>query len=257
MKKRPARSLTVSLIVVMPLFIFWVLVDSWAKEQPTLNDPDKTYSMDEGGFTGTVVETINSGGYTYVHVDTGSKKIWAATPVFKVKVGKAVVVPSGLPMHNFHSKTLKREFELVYFVGAIMSAGERGSLSQQPGMPEGHLPIGLSTSGSHVEIGRVEKAQGGKTVAEIITGKEALVGKEILVRGRVVKFSPKIMGKNWLHVQDGSGSEGTNDLTVTTDNAMVKVGDIVLITGVVSVDRDFGFGYKYSVIIEGAKLTVE
>lgn len=64
------------------------------------------------------------------------------------------------------------------------------------------------------------------------------------------------MGKNWLHLQDGSGVEGTNDLTVTTTTT-VKVGDVVLVNGVVSVDRDFGYGYSYDVIIEDAEVTVE
>ena len=77
-----------------------------------------------------------------------------------------------------------------------------------------------------------------------------------VVRGKVVKFLPQIMGKNWLHLQDGSGSEGSNDLTVTTATT-VNVGDVVLVSGVVSVDRDFGFGYEYDVILEDAEVTVE
>jgi hypothetical protein len=100
------------------------------------------------------------------------------------------------------------------------------------------------------------KAKNGKTVAEVYAAREDLAGKPVLVRGRVVKFFPKIMGKNWVHLQDGSGSEGTNDLTVTTDT-MVKVGDLVLVSGMVSVDRDFGHGYSYTVILEDAEVTVE
>ncbi len=93
-------------------------------------------------------------------------------------------------------------------------------------------------------------------MAEIFGNRSNLAGKHVLVRGKVVKFLPQIMGKNWLHLQDGSGSKGTNDLTVTT-GAIAKVGDVVLVNGVVSVDRDFGFGYSYEVILEDAKVTVE
>jgi hypothetical protein len=71
-----------------------------------------------------------------------------------------------------------------------------------------------------------------------------------------VKFNGGILGKNWLHVRDGSGAEGTNDLTVTTD-AVVKVGDLVLVTGTLASDRDFGSGYKYALIVENAKVKVE
>jgi hypothetical protein len=76
------------------------------------------------------------------------------------------------------------------------------------------------------------------------------------VRGRVVKFNAMIMGKNWLHVRDGSGADGTNDLTVTTATK-ARVGDLVLVTGVLKTDRDFGGGYKYSLIVEDATVVVE
>jgi hypothetical protein len=65
------------------------------------------------------------------------------------------------------------------------------------------------------------------------------------------------MGKNWLHVRDGSGAEGTNDLTVTTAGAMPNVGDTVVVTGPVVLNKDFGMGYQYDVLIEDAQVTVE
>ncbi|MHB8835494.1 MAG: hypothetical protein ACYC9Y_07285 [Candidatus Methylomirabilia bacterium] len=95
----------------------------------------------------------------------------------------------------------------------------------------------------------------GKTVAEIYAGKDSLAGTVVNVRGKVVKFSSQIMGKNWAHVQDGTGSAGTNDLTVTTQDA-AKVGDTVLVSGTITLNKDFGAGYFYALIIEEAKLTV-
>jgi len=205
------------------------------------------------GQSGTVTETMNSGGYTYVQVDTGSEKIWAAAPELQVKVGDAVVIPAGMPMKDYHSKTLDRDFDVVYFVDTIMVGGEQ-ALSGEAKMPEGH-PVVAATEPA-VKIAGIEKVAGGKTVAEIFSGKADLSGKEVAVRGQVVKFSPEIMGKNWIHLQDGTGAEGTNDLTVTT-TAMVKVGDTVVVTGPVVTDKDFGYGYKYDVIIEDAKVVVE
>lgn len=104
-----------------------------------------------------------------------------------------------------------------------------------------------------VDLTGIKKADDGQTVAEIVTGKAKFAGKPIAVRARVVKFNGGILGKNWLHIRDGSGGEGTNDLTVTT-SAAAKVGDLVLVTGVLAVDRDFGGGYKYGVIVEDAKV---
>jgi len=209
-----------------------------------------------GGFSGTVAEIIKVERYTYVQVDTGKEKVWAATPEFHGKVGDAVIVPEGLVMKNFHSNTLERDFELVHFVGAISSGKNDQQIEQRVQMPGGHPPMGGKGSKPQIEVSRVERAEDGKTVAEIFAGKEDLAGKEVLVRGKVVKFLPQIMGKNWLHLQDGSGSEGTNDLTVTT-NAMAEVGDLVVVNGKVSVNRDFGYGYSYEVLLEDAEITVE
>ena len=220
------------------------------REKPTVDQPAA------GGFTGTALETIKADRYTYVQVDTGTEKVWAATPEFQGKVGDTVVVPQGLAMQNFHSKTLERDFEVVYFVGAITVAGNDQGPSQMARTSSMHPPKSGKSSKSQTEVSGVKRAKDGKKVAEIFAGRKDLAGEQVTVRGTVVKFLPQIMGKNWLHLQDGSGSEGTNDLTVTTD-AVVAVGDLVLVSGVVSVDRDFGFGYSYDIILEDAKVTVE
>ena len=209
------------------------------------------------GYTGNVVETINTSGYTYVQVDTGSEKIWAAAPEFQVKVGDEVTVPKGMPMKNYHSKTLDRTFDVVYFAGNIVVAGTEQATSQLTEEHAGSPQKNISASPSaNVDFSEIKKPGGGKTIAEIYDEKGDLAGKEVMVRAKVVKFSPNIMGKNWIHLQDGTGIKGTDDLTVTTA-INVKVGDTVLVSGVVVINKDFGYGYKYDVIIEDAKVTIE
>jgi hypothetical protein len=102
---------------------------------------------------------------------------------------------------------------------------------------------------------KVEKAKGAdaRTVAEVYGQKKTLKGKTVVVRGKVVKFSPGIMGKNWVHLRDGTGGQGSNDLTVTTGD-QVAVGDVVVAKGKVTTDRDFGAGYAYPVMLEEAKV---
>ena len=92
-------------------------------------------------------------------------------------------------------------------------------------------------------------------VAEIVAKRTELKDKPVEVRGQVVKFTPGVMGKNWIHLRDGTGSaaDGTNDVTVTT-KAEAKVGDVVLVKGVVRIDRDLGSGYAYKVLVEDATL---
>ena len=110
-----------------------------------------------------------------------------------------------------------------------------------------------------VDLGdiKVPKASGpdGRTVAEIITKRAELKNKTVVVRGKVVKFNAQILKMNWVHLRDGTGSEtdGTNDLLLTTSE-QVKVGHVVVMKGVVHVDKDFGMGYAYQVLVEEAKL---
>lgn len=207
---------------------------------------------------GKVVEVINAAGYTYVSVDTGAKKVWAAATQFAVKNGDEVVLSEAMPMSNYHSKTLNRTFDVVYFSGQATVNGRAsgGAAAASASLPAGHPSTSPAAAAAGPDLKGIAKAANGQTVAEIHTGKAKLAGKPIAVRGRVVKFNSMIMGKNWLHLRDGSGAEGTNDLTVTT-SAKVKVGDLVVVTGRLSVDRDFGSGYKYGLIVEDATVVVE
>jgi hypothetical protein len=207
-----------------------------------------------GPWIGTVAETMTTAGYTYVLVDTGSEKIWAAAPSFDVKVGDSVTVPPGSPMPGYYSKSLDRTFDVINFVAAVTVGGD-ASAAAAPGMPPGIHPAPTVEAGD-ISYEGIGKADGGMTVAEIFSGRSGLGGAEITVRGKVVKFSPMIMGKNWIHLQDGTDHEGANDLTITT-SAQAAKGDTVLVRGLVTLDKDFGAGYRYDLIIEDADVTVE
>ncbi len=201
---------------------------------------------------GSVVETMNSGGYTYVKVDVGGGQDWYAGPQTQVAVGETVILSANaMPMHNFKSKTLGRTFDLIYFVGSIRKAGG-AEAAPVAGEAHGTAPA----VAPDMDLAGITKAEGGLTVAEIFKAGANAAGREVILRGKVVKYNAGIMGKNWLHVRDGTGDAGTNDITVTTlDTA--KVGDTVLVTGKLAVDRDFGHGYKYPLLIEDAKIVVQ
>jgi len=218
------------------------------------------------GKSGNVVETMNAAGYSYVLVDTGKEKFWAAAPEVKVKVGDSVAVPEGMPMPDYESKTLNRKFDMVYFVPALIVNGQ--PQAGAPGAkPEGHPQVGGGMGGdmggsgapkvvapADINLKGIKKAD--QTVADVYAQKAALSGKPVKIRGKVVKFTPEIMGKNWIHLQDGSGQQGSNDLTVTT-SGVAKAGDTVVVAGKLSVNKDFGYGYKYDVIVEDAQVTKE
>jgi hypothetical protein len=219
-----------------------------------------------GTLTGKVLETLDSGGYTYMRLKVGSRETWAAVNV---------TVVNAIPMDGFESSTLHRRFEHIVF-GALASASSPGQPAAG-GPASGQMPAGHPDStnprfremmaAQHAAAAqgpadageiRVPKAGGteGRTVAEIFANRQELRDKPVAVRGKVVKSLTGIMGRNWLHLRDGSGTAAAknNDLTVTTPD-VAAVGDIVTVRGVVRIDRDFGAGYSYPVLIEAAKVS--
>ena len=227
----------------------------------TTGKPAPTLQPAEG-FSGKVVETTNVAGYTYILVDTSAKKKWVAAPAFPVKVNDAVTITTAMAMPNYHSKTLNRDFDVVYFTGGVTVNGVQPKVpGEMSALPKdhplvGHTGVTRPSTNASVDLSHITKAVGGLTVAEVFASKEKLSGKTATLRGRVVKFNADIMGKNWMHIRDGSGSEGSNDLLVTTA-ATAKVGDMVLVSGKVAINQDFGAGYKYSVLLADGKVTVE
>ena len=206
---------------------------------------------------GNVIATMGSGGYTYIEFEEEGKRLWVACRETVVKVGDKITFVRPLVMKNFHSKTLNRTFETILFAGSIKVEGDAGSSSGQPGLPPGHPAVGPKP-GDNVTVtpGSVKKAEGGYTVAQCYAMKKDLKGKEVIVRGRVVKISSGIMGKNWVHIKDGTGEKGSDDLTVTTTEN-VRIGDLILVKGVIACDKNFGAGYFYPVLVEGASVSVE
>lgn len=200
---------------------------------------------------GKVSETMNAGGYTYVKLDGAEGAIWAAAPETTVKVGDEVSFAGGMPMQGFHSNTLNRTFDMVYFVPGLTINGAKPAVPKAAGAAAaaGGAPQAMDLSG-------IARAEGGKTIEEIFARKAELAGKELSVRGKVVKFNAGILGRNWIHIQDGTGQAGSNDLTVTTD-ATAKLGATILVKGKVALDKDFGAGSKYALIVEDAAITVE
>jgi hypothetical protein len=203
---------------------------------------------------GKVLETMNAGNYTYARVETPAGEKWVAGPQTALKVGDAVQWPGGSEMKDFSSKTLDRTFESILFVGQLMVRGAPAGAGG--GSPHGALS-GKAPAAPEVDVKGIAKAEGGLTIAEIYDRRAEFDGKEIVVRGKVVKFNAAVMGRNWLHLRDGThGAAGDNDLTVTSDG-QAAVGNTVLVRGKVVLNQDFGFNYRYDIIIEKASITVE
>ncbi|NTV97037.1 MAG: nucleotide-binding protein [Thiobacillus sp.] len=202
---------------------------------------------------GEVLEIKEVASYTYLRLKTKNGETWAAVSKAPVAKGAQVTIENPMVMNNFQSKSLNKTFPEIIF-GNLAGTGGGGPMASQE-MARAHA--GLSVKADAGAAIQVAKASGpnARTVAEIIAGQAKLKDKPVVLRAKVVKFNAQIMGRNWVHVRDGSGSAeaGSNDLLVTT-KAMAKVGDVVTVKGVVRVDKDFGSGYAYKVLVEDATL---
>jgi len=199
---------------------------------------------------GKVTDMVEAAGYTYAEVDTGKEKVWAAASTTPLKIGDMISFTTEMPMKNFHSNSLKRDFPIIYFVNRFIT-DEAGQTSASPDMALPHGNIKPTPEAKPVE--GIDKVKGGNTIAEIHADKQALNGKAIRVRGQVTKFTPNVMGKNWIHIKDSSTLD---DLTITTSNT-TAVDAVVIIEGKLALDKDFGYGYVYPLIVEDASVTKE
>jgi hypothetical protein len=217
--------------------------------QPAMSPAHTTAASDGTTVTGPVAETMNSGGYTYARLTTDKGEVWIAAAQFAVKTGERLTVPLEMPMANFHSQTLNRDFPMIYFVAQVARDGQPLSPAQQPSAP----PVAASSQSAATSVERIPPAPGGMSIADVWAKRTTLAGQQVVVRGKVVKVNSGILDRNWVHLQDGSGSatNHTNDLVVTTA-ANVSVGDIVTLSGVLGIGKDFGAGYAYDAILEKA-----
>lgn len=212
------------------------------KEEPkTTNEqvPVGTHSVKS-------VESMDASNYTYIYVEENGKTFWIAVPQMEVKKGDVLYFSKSMEMKNFKSETLNRTFESILFVDDI-----RKEMSS----PQMNQPHPVPTSAKEQKIS-VQKLSDGKSIGEIFSQMNKLSGKNIRVRGKVVKFNANIMGTNWIHIQDGTEFQNEYDLLITSDTP-VQVGQVIVVEGKLITNKDFGAGYSYKALIENAKIKME
>ena len=193
---------------------------------------------------GEVLESKDVESYTYLRLRTAQGDVWAAVSRAPVKNGSKVTVFGPAEMHDFYSKGLDRKFDVIYF-GVLGVEAKEGAASPHAATGGANQPV----------TAPVAKATGAdaKTVAEIVGGREGLRDKKVTVRARVDRVSANVMGKNWVHLRDGSGTpaDGNYDV-VATSQELPKVGSVVVARGTVRTDVDVGGGHAFRVVVENA-----
>jgi hypothetical protein len=269
---------------IFPLFIALALAACTKPAPPTriaqaapVSAAQAATATDAVNIKGKVTEKIDTPQYTYLKLQTAGGEVWTAVPKTDTAVGAEVTVVNAAWMGNFSSKTLNRTWEKIAF-GTLGDGTAAGAPS---GLPSGHPAVGndpaqgmfakaaasegaatsphgapaAKADSAPIKVAKAPGAQG-RTVAEIWSKRTALKDQKVTVRAKVVKATNGVMGKNWLHVKDGTGEGPSSDLTIASDDT-AGVGDTVLVTGVVHLDKDLGAGYHYDVIVEDAKIKAE
>lgn len=197
-----------------------------------------------------VTEVIQGSTYTYLQVKENMQDRWVAIAKKEVNKGDVFYYDEALQMTDFHSKEIDRTFDVIYFINTV----SKTPLNQQPAAMQGGMSAAHSgkVAAKDAEV-EITKPEGEVSIADVYTNKGDYSSKEFEIRGVVVKVNEQVMGKNWVHIQDGTGTGGNFDLTITTQ-AKVQVGDEVVFKGKITLEKDFGAGYFYDVIMEDASL---
>jgi hypothetical protein len=208
-----------------------------------------------GVVQGKVMERLDAPPYSYLRMKTAEGEKWAAVPLTDLKAGDSAKVVQAFEMDHFESKKLNRTFDQVW-LGQL--EGQKGAMAPAaPGAEAGGPHAAVSKTTVDLTNIHVEKAAGAdaRTIAEVFAQRDALKGKTVVIKAKVVKFLPEIMNRNWAHLRDGSGTDKglDNDIAVTSKDTFT-VGDVVVVKGILGRKRDFGSGYYYDVILEDATL---
>ena len=201
------------------------------------------------GFTTVKVKEVEQvGSYTYLLVKAKGPEYWVAVPSMEASPGETYKYQGGMLMQDFYSKEMDRTFDKVVFLEAIFAENNMPAPASAPApQTEAHGgKVAVEKSSVNVEAG-----EGTIAISDLFSDPKAYDGKTIRVKGEVTKFNPAIMDRNWVHLQDGTEFEGKYDLTATSMESFEE-GGIVTLEGILAVNKDFGYGYSYEILLEKA-----
>ncbi len=233
----------------MKFLKLFILISVLAFNVPTVMAEEA--DSEAGPTTGTVTETMVSGGYVYLKLE--EQGIWIATSPLPqpLSVGDQIEYTGGMEMRNFYSKSLDRTFDVIFFIQNVSLAGQSADVMHATAIKAqgSDMTIPKPSSVEAPAPGEITPLSEGKTVADIFAESAQLNEQTISLNARVIKVSKNIQGKNWITLQDGTGTEPNNKL-LATSLELVSPGDTVIARGVVRTDVDLGSGYLYKVLLE-------
>lgn len=184
------------------------------------------------------LEVLPTEKYVYVRVKEGEDEFWIAATKQDIQVGKTYFYKKSLLQEHFESKEYNRVFDKLYLVSNLVS-GDHG-MEHNMALPE-------ETVSSEVKNSSPVKVEGSMSISDLLKQKTSLAGKRVTVSGRVTKVNNNILGKNWIHIKDGSKDDF--DLVVTSPMT-AQIGQVITVQATLTLNKDFGSGYSYELILE-------
>ena len=231
------------LLSIVLLFSIMIFLGCESNEKQELTEQEV---MKSEPHIAKVIDKIPAKGYTYLQVSENKNDFWIAVPTMEVEIGETVYFSRYMIMQDFKSENIDKSFDEILFVED----------ARKSPTPQEMKNIHSGVTSVDKQAITIEPIKDGKTIQQIFSDKSSLSGQNVKVKGKVVKFNKQIMKRNWIHIQDGTGTEKDFDLVITSDDE-VSVGEIIIAEGKVSVDKDFGAGYFFPVLIEDTKIEKE
>jgi hypothetical protein len=190
-----------------------------------------------------VKEVLYTIKYVYLFVTENDEDFWIATQKIEAKIGEIYYYRGGLLKTNFESKEHNRFFDRIFLVSSLV----REDHGNQGGSELAEILSDKSKASTSMKT----TTDGSISIADLVSNYKKYIGKTVQVSGKCIKLNANIMGKNWVHLQDGTMDE--YDLVITTD-AIVHEGESATFKALVSADQNFGAGYQYELILEKGEL---
>jgi hypothetical protein len=230
--------------IIFSFFIVFTIV-VFSSCESNENKLEKLQTENPNAHVVEVLEHMDASNYTYMKVKEKENEYWIAVSQMEVNEGDILFFTKSMEMQNFRSESLDKTFDKILFVEDV---------SKTPHTSDGK--VSHPNVESSKENVKVEPLKDGYSISRIFEEKENLAGKKIKVKGKVVKYNEGILDRNWIHIQDGTGEQGKHDLVITTVSS-VQIGETITAEGTLAVDKDFGSGYRYPVILEEAEVKTE
>lgn len=206
---------------------------------------DSPKSFSEDLHTVTVNEVLPTAKYVYLNVNEGENQFWIATGKQEIKKGATYFYRGGLLKTNFESKEYKRIFDKIYLVSSLVA--ENHGSNTLPTLSQNSI----SASPAPENVPSAAPRKGSIKIADLVKNPKKYEGKTVQISGKCVKVNPNIMNRNWIHIQDGSQDDF--DLVITS-SSQVAVGAQLTMEAVVVLNKDFGAGYRYDLILENGTI---